>query len=60
MIQAATKRKPAATGTREAEEQTALHPWGTQSIHRAITILREIAMHGQKGQRLADIADALA
>lgn len=34
-------------------------PWGTQSIHRAITILREIAARSQTGLRLADIADAL-
>lgn len=34
-------------------------PLGTQSIHRAVTILREIAAHGPKGLRLADIADVL-
>ncbi|VVE62068.1 IclR family transcriptional regulator [Pandoraea captiosa] len=34
-------------------------PLGTQSIHRAVTVLREVAAHGMKGLRLSDIADAL-
>lgn len=43
-------RKPAAPA--------APHPWGTQSIHRAVTMLREIAAF-QKGMRLVDIAEAM-
>jgi len=35
------------------------HPWGTQSIHRAVTMLREIAAYGQKGLRLVELAEAL-
>lgn len=35
------------------------HPWGTQSIHRAVTVLRELASHGRKGARLIEVADAL-
>ncbi|MDR3400076.1 MAG: IclR family transcriptional regulator [Pandoraea sp.] len=35
-------------------------PLGTQSVHRAVTVLREIAAHGLKGMRLSDIADALS
>jgi DNA-binding IclR family transcriptional regulator len=35
------------------------HPWGTQSIHRAVTMLREIAAF-QKGMRLVDIANAMS
>ncbi len=35
-------------------------PLGTQSIHRAVTVLREVAAHGLKGLRLSDIADALS
>lgn len=35
-------------------------PLGTQSVHRAVTVLREIAAHGMKGLRLSDIADALS
>lgn len=44
--------------TRKALPQGAPHPWGTQSIHRAITMLREIAVF-QKGMRLVDIANAM-
>jgi len=49
-------------GTAKAGAKTAArampHPWGTQSIHRAVTMLREIAAF-QKGIRLVDIASAM-
>ena len=35
------------------------HPLGTQTIHRAIFILREIAMHGTAGARLMDITQSM-
>lgn len=35
------------------------HPWGTQSIHRAVTVLRELASHGVHGTRLVELAAAL-
>lgn len=37
----------------------AAHPWGTQSIHRAVTMLQAIAAHGRKGIRLVELAEAL-
>lgn len=57
------KAVPASTGiaarTRNpAVVQPAPHPWGTQSIHRAVTMLREIAAY-RKGTRLVDIANAM-
>lgn len=55
---AAAKRVPRKS-TRKASANGESQPWGTQSIHRAITILREIAARSQTGLRLADIADAL-
>jgi len=45
-----TSRKPPA--------HSALHPLGTQTIHRAVTMLREIAAF-QKGRRLVDIAESM-
>jgi len=42
------------------DETTRLqHPLGTQTIHRAIFILREIAMHGTSGARLIDITQSM-
>jgi DNA-binding IclR family transcriptional regulator len=55
----ASKRAPRKS-VRKANGNGDTQPWGTQSIHRAITILREIAARSQMGLRLADIADALA
>jgi DNA-binding IclR family transcriptional regulator len=46
------------TTRRPAAPRAASHPWGTQSIHRAVTMLREIATY-QKGMRLVDIASAM-
>lgn len=44
---------------RAKEAPRADHPWGTQSIHRAVTVLRELSSHGQRGSRLVEIAEAL-
>jgi DNA-binding IclR family transcriptional regulator len=46
----AAKKAPAKMGT---------PTWGTQSIYRAVTMLREIASHGSKGVRLVDLAKVL-
>jgi DNA-binding IclR family transcriptional regulator len=54
---AAAKTKPAPARSAKAGG-AAPHPWGTQSIHRAVTMLREIAAF-QKGMRLVDIARAM-
>ncbi|QHE92564.1 helix-turn-helix domain-containing protein [Pandoraea fibrosis] len=51
-----TSGKPAATD----KPIDKAPPLGTQSVHRAVTVLREIAAHGLKGLRLSDIADALS
>ncbi len=45
----------AATAPERIEQQ----PWGTQSVHRAVTVLRELSSHGMQGTRLVEIADAL-
>lgn len=50
--------KPASGKGKAAARRTA-HPWGTQSVHRAISILRELATQGQHGLRLVDIAAAM-
>lgn len=47
-----------ASGKKASNASAATHPWGTQSIHRAVTMLREIAAY-QKGMRLVDIAQAM-
>lgn len=52
------KSAPKST-TKSTAERAAPHPWGTQSIHRAVTMLREIAAF-QKGMRLVDIASAMS
>lgn len=60
--QAETKAKGTATpvrGASKAGRHGAAHPWGTQSIHRAITMLREIAVF-RKGLRLVDVAAAMS
>jgi len=54
----ARKRGRAAAGAQPPPDAAA-HPWGTQSIHRAVTMLREIAARGQKGLRLVELAEAL-
>ncbi len=46
----AAKKAPSKLGT---------PTWGTQSIYRAVTMLREIASHGSKGVRLVDLAKVL-
>jgi DNA-binding IclR family transcriptional regulator len=53
----AAARTPAANGKEGAGRGA--HPWGTQSVHRAISILRELATRGQSGLRLVDIAAAM-
>lgn len=53
--------KPVAKTVRAREATSAgvaPHPWGTQSIYRSVTMLREIAAF-QKGMRLVDIANAM-
>ena len=55
---AAARAAKAAKARKPAQGQAASHPWGTQSIHRAVTMLREIAAF-QKGMRLVDIAQAM-
>lgn len=47
------------SGKKASNGSAATHPWGTQSIHRAVTMLREIAAY-QKGMRLVDIAQAMS
>ena len=49
---------PPAQNNRKSE-RGATHPSGTQSIHRAITMLREIAVF-HKGLRLVDVAAAMS
>lgn len=56
---AAGKATKSTTKSKGASERAAPHPWGTQSIHRAVTMLREIAAF-QKGMRLVDIASAMS
>ncbi len=55
--------KPAAPRTPRSRvappAQRLKHPWGTQSIHRAVTVLRELSSHGGHGARLVNIAEAL-
>ncbi|AHN76209.2 IclR family transcriptional regulator [Pandoraea pnomenusa] len=56
-------RRPKANASAPLPPETpagAAPPLGTQSIHRAVTVLREVAAHGMKGLRLSDIADALS
>ncbi|MEI6246808.1 MAG: hydrogenase small subunit, partial [Acidobacteriota bacterium] len=53
----AARAKSAVPG--RAAPPRAVHPWGTQSVHRAISILRELATKGQYGLRLVDIAGAM-
>lgn len=47
------------TPSKKTVGQQDVHPWGTQSIHRAITMLREIAVF-HKGMRLVDVAAAMS
>ena len=54
---AADNAKP--TVRRRSAELPSAGPWGTQSIHRAVGILREIAAHGTQGLRLFEIADLM-
>ncbi len=51
--------KGTARSTTRSATERAPHPWGTQSIHRAVTMLREIAAF-QNGMRLVDIASAMS
>ncbi|HEY9239184.1 MAG TPA: IclR family transcriptional regulator [Burkholderiaceae bacterium] len=55
---AETPARAAASAAKAAAARAAPHPTGTQSIHRAVTMLREIAAF-QKGMRLVDIAGAM-
>ena len=43
----------------ESASERIKHPLGTQSIHRAVTVLRELASHGVQGTRLVQIAEVL-
>ncbi|MGO4391659.1 IclR family transcriptional regulator [Variovorax sp. M-6] len=53
----AAVKKPK-TAAKTARATNATHPRGTQTIHRAVAMLREIAAF-QKGMRLVDIASAM-
>lgn len=62
-IRVAAKSKPAAAATPRGRAASTAdrikQPWGTQSIHRAVTVLRELSSHGAPGTRLVEIAEAL-
>jgi DNA-binding IclR family transcriptional regulator len=54
-----TAEKVSAKTPRKAPSKLGSPTWGTQSIYRAVTMLREIASHGSKGVRLVDLAKVL-
>lgn len=58
-VKKTTRGRGAAKTTPQPPSDASAHPWGTQSIHRAVTMLREIAARGQKGLRLVELAEAL-
>lgn len=58
-VAAPKKPRGTAAGTAAAAPKPGAPTFGTQAIHRAITILREIASHGSRGVRLVDIAKVL-
>jgi DNA-binding IclR family transcriptional regulator len=51
--------KSSARGRAASTAERIKQPWGTQSIHRAVTVLRELSSHGAQGTRLVEIAEAL-
>ena len=61
MSRTAPERMPesGAAPARQPRKVQASYTEGTQSIQRAIAVLREIAAHGQRGMRLVDIAAKL-
>lgn len=50
-------RTPRSTAARASK--TAAHLWGTQSVHRAVTILMEIASCNMRGLRVYEIASLM-
>src|SRR5690554_5618305 len=42
-----------------SEDPVDLKSWGTQSIHRAVAILRQVATYGHSGAKAGDLADGL-
>lgn len=54
-VRTKTPRRGARASTPRAAKTTA-HLWGTQSVHRAVTILMEIASRNMRGLRVYEIA----
>src|SRR3954468_6217776 len=57
-VRSTVARKKTSNTAAAARKNPASHPRGTQTIHRAVAMLREIAAF-QKGMRLVDIASAM-